>query len=69
MPTNLTALRASVHMPLSSSYLCQDCASVHNCPTQCPACASAAIIALATVLNRNAAQPGLDRVEEEVCKS
>ncbi|HZB88849.1 MAG TPA: hypothetical protein VE291_09350 [Terracidiphilus sp.] len=40
-----------------SAYLCQDCDCVGNCATQCPACASAALLSLATVLNRD----GVDR--------
>jgi len=42
------------HMPLSQAYLCQDCNCVGNCPAQCPACASAALIGLDGVLNRKA---------------
>jgi hypothetical protein len=40
------------HMPLSSAYLCEDCHCVGNCAEQCPACASAALMGLAGVLNR-----------------
>jgi hypothetical protein len=40
------------HMPLSAAYLCQDCNCIGNCSEQCPACASAALIGLAGVLNR-----------------
>jgi hypothetical protein len=40
------------HMPLTRAYLCQDCNCVGNCAEQCPACASAALIGLASVLNR-----------------
>ena len=40
------------HMPLSSAYLCEDCHCVGNCAEQCPACASAALMCLAVVLNR-----------------
>ena len=39
-------------MPLSSAYLCEDCHCVGNCAEQCPACASAALMGLAGVLNR-----------------
>ncbi len=40
------------HIPLASAYLCQDCNSVGNCSSQCPACASAALLNLAGVLDR-----------------
>ena len=40
------------HMPLSSAYLCEDCHCVGNCAEQCPACASAALMCLAGILNR-----------------
>lgn len=40
------------HMPLSSAYLCEDCHCVGNCAEHCPACASAALIGLAGILNR-----------------
>ena len=43
---------AMQHMPLSSAYLCADCHCVGNCAEQCPACASEALIGLASVLNR-----------------
>lgn len=43
---------AMQHMPLSSAYLCQDCHCVGNCAERCPACASAALMCLAVVLNR-----------------
>ncbi|MFP5207261.1 MAG: hypothetical protein ACLGSH_18050 [Acidobacteriota bacterium] len=39
-------------MPLSSAYLCEDCHCVGNCAAQCPACASAALMCLAGILNR-----------------
>jgi hypothetical protein len=42
------------HMPLSNAYLCQDCNCVGNSSAQCPACASAALMGLASVLNRKA---------------
>lgn len=41
-----------VHIPLTSAYLCQDCNSVGNCSTQCPACASTVLMNLSAVLNR-----------------
>lgn len=40
------------HMPLSSAYLCEDCHCVGNCASQCPACASSALLCLAGILNR-----------------
>jgi hypothetical protein len=40
------------HMPLSHAYLCEDCHCVGNCAEQCPACASEALMGLASVLNR-----------------
>ncbi|HTB96286.1 MAG TPA: hypothetical protein VK716_04710 [Terracidiphilus sp.] len=43
------------HIPLTSAYLCQDCECIGNCATSCPACASRALLALAGVLNREAA--------------
>ena len=39
-------------IPLSSAYLCQDCNCVGNNPIQCPGCASAALLGLAQVLDR-----------------
>jgi hypothetical protein len=39
-------------IPLTSAYLCQDCNCVCNCADQCPACASAALMNLAGVLDR-----------------
>jgi len=43
------------HMPLKRAYLCQDCDCIGNCAEHCPACASEALIGLAGVLNREAA--------------
>jgi len=40
------------HFPLKSAYLCQDCNSVGNCATQCPACASEVLLGLSGILNR-----------------
>jgi hypothetical protein len=40
------------HMPLSSAYLCQDCDCIGNNAKQCPACASAVLMGLASVLDR-----------------
>lgn len=39
-------------IPLSSAYLCQDCNCIGNNPNQCPGCASAALLGLACVLDR-----------------
>jgi hypothetical protein len=41
------------HFPLKSAYLCQDCNCVGNCALQCPACASAVLMNLASVLDRD----------------
>ncbi len=40
------------YIPLANAYLCEDCHCVGNCPEQCPACASEALMGLAGVLNR-----------------
>ena len=40
----------STFFPLSESFLCQDCNTVGNCSTQCPACASSALMSLNNVL-------------------
>ncbi len=40
------------HIPLGSAYLCPDCNCIGNCASQCPACASPVLMALANVLNR-----------------
>ncbi|MGO9336726.1 MAG: hypothetical protein ACLPY1_04375 [Terracidiphilus sp.] len=44
------------HIPLRSAYLCQDCNCVGNCAVQCPACASAVLMNLACVLDRDSAR-------------
>lgn len=46
------ASRMLQHIPLKSAYLCQDCECVGNSATQCPACASSALLGLSCVLNR-----------------
>lgn len=52
------------HMSLASAYLCQDCNSVGNCSSQCPACASRALLALSTVLDREPkARVAVERLE------
>jgi hypothetical protein len=43
------------HMPLKAAYLCQDCDSVGNNPSCCPACASGVLLGLAAVLDRGMA--------------
>jgi hypothetical protein len=40
------------YIPLMSAYLCQDCDCVGNSANHCPACASTALLNLASVLNR-----------------
>jgi hypothetical protein len=40
------------HFPLNSAYLCQDCDTVGNNGTQCPACASHALMGMAVVFGR-----------------
>jgi len=45
-------LIAMQHIPLSSAYLCPDCNCVGNCAKQCPACAGAVLMTLASVLDR-----------------
>lgn len=52
----------TIHLPLASAYLCEDCSCVGNSPKQCPACASEALMGLAGVLNRTE-QEGADRKE------
>ena len=49
-------LASMQHIPLASAYLCQDCSCVGNCAMQCPACASGVVLALARVLDREAAE-------------
>jgi hypothetical protein len=52
------------HMPLTWAYLCQDCNCIGNCAEQCPACASRALIGLASVLNREAEDEALRGLAE-----
>jgi hypothetical protein len=40
------------HIPLKSAYLCQDCDCIGNCAEQCPACASAVLLNLSGILDR-----------------
>jgi hypothetical protein len=41
------------HIPLASAYLCQDCDSIGNNSSFCPACASTALMGLSGILDRN----------------
>lgn len=52
------------HFPLSKAYLCQDCDSVGDCSTMCPACASRILLSLAVVLDRK----GLESQEARMFK-
>lgn len=55
------------HIRLQDAYLCQDCDCVGNCATQCPACASAALLCLSAVLNREEEEDyGLDDEPSEL---
>jgi hypothetical protein len=54
----IIAKAALDHIPLSSAYLCQDCDSIGNCASYCPACASPVVMGLAGVLNRETAATG-----------
>jgi hypothetical protein len=45
-------LASMQHIPLASAYLCQDCNCIGNSAIQCPACASAVLMALSWVLDR-----------------
>jgi hypothetical protein len=47
---------AMLHIPLTSAYLCQDCNSIGNCSSQCPACASSVLLSLSGVLDRNSSK-------------
>jgi len=54
-------LNSMQHIPLASAYLCPNCGSVGNCAERCPACASAALVNLSCILDREpeeATQPG-----------
>ena len=50
-------MTARASIPLASAYLCCDCEHIGDCPTQCPACASTALLSLKQVLNRVDPQP------------
>jgi hypothetical protein len=53
------------HFPLTSAYLCQDCASIGNNSMHCPACASNVLMALEGVLNRKDAKKSRNRIPAE----
>jgi len=55
---------AMEHFPLTSAYLCQDCNCVGNCAKQCPACASAVLMSLAGILDREAETARVDEESE-----
>ena len=40
------------HIPLAAAYLCPNCSCIGNCSDKCPACASSALLGLASVLDR-----------------
>ncbi|MGA2534554.1 MAG: hypothetical protein ABSF53_00960 [Terracidiphilus sp.] len=44
------------HIPLTSAYLCQDCDSIGNHSSVCPACASMALLSVAAILDRSLAK-------------
>jgi coenzyme F420-reducing hydrogenase gamma subunit len=44
------------YIPLRSAYLCPDCNTIGNCATQCPACASRALMGLSAILDREVEQ-------------
>jgi hypothetical protein len=44
------------HIPLASAYLCQDCDSIGNHSSVCPACASMALLSVAGILDRSLAK-------------
>jgi hypothetical protein len=53
------------HFPLTSAYLCLDCASIGNNSMHCPACASDVLIALEGVLDRQHAKKARNRIPSE----
>jgi hypothetical protein len=46
------------HFPLNTAALCQDCAEVGDNLRRCACCGSRSLLALASVLNRDAERPG-----------
>ena len=53
------------YIPLKFAYLCPNCNCVGNCAAQCPACASAALMSLASVLDRDLER---DEASESACR-
>jgi hypothetical protein len=53
------------HFPLTSAYLCQDCATIGNNAMHCPACASDVLMALEGVLNRQQTKKSKNRIPTE----
>ena len=51
-------LEEATVIPLREAYLCTDCNFVGNSATSCPACASGALLCLASVLDREGAEEG-----------
>jgi hypothetical protein len=45
-------LNSMQHIPLASAYLCPNCGCIGNCSERCPACASTALLGLASILDR-----------------
>ncbi len=45
-------LNSMQYIPLASAYLCPNCGCVGNCSERCPACASTALLGLASILDR-----------------
>jgi|CZKF01.1.fsa_nt_gi hypothetical protein len=56
------------YIPLTSAYLCQDCASIGNNSMHCPACASDVLMPLEGVLNRKNASKSRNRTHSEFPK-
>lgn len=54
-----------LHFPLSSAYLCQDCAAIGNNSMHCPACASDVLMGLQGVLNRKQVRKTRGRTRSE----
>ncbi len=49
---DIMKLNSMQHIPLASAYLCPNCGCVGNCSERCPACASTALLGLASILDR-----------------
>jgi hypothetical protein len=54
------------HIPLASAYLCQDCGSIGNHSSICPACASMALLSVAAILDRQLATEHMAKEEMHV---